>query len=183
MSEFPVPCPTSQWVEATLAALTLDQKIGQLLLPFMGTRDLDKEIAANLGDIEPAGVHILGGTMAECQAASRRLQQRYPVPLILSADLENGAGRTLEGATSFPDTMSLGATDSPELAFMTGRAAAAEGRACGVHWTFGPVVDLNLNPNNLKNNLTRTKDRNRKKMMIKLMRTRINQIKKVKEKQ
>ena len=148
MSEFAVLCPTSQWVESTLAGLTLDQKIGQLLLPFMGTRDLDKEIAANLGDIEPAGVHILGGTMAECQAASEYLQQRYPVPLILSADLENGAGRTLEGATSFPETMSLGATDSEELAFMTGRAAAVEGRACGVHWTFGPVVDLNLNPNN-----------------------------------
>jgi len=44
--------------------------------------------------------------------------------------------------------MSLGATDSAELAHTVGRATAGEGRAYGVHWTLSPVVDLNLNPNN-----------------------------------
>ena len=29
-----------------------------------------------------------------------------------------------------------------------GKAAALEGRAAGIHWTFAPVVDVNLNPDN-----------------------------------
>ena len=36
----------------------------------------------------------------------------------------------------------------PQLAYMLGTAAAREGREAGIHWTFAPVVDVNVNPDN-----------------------------------
>ncbi len=99
-----------------------------------------------LGTVEPGGVFLFSGKKGEFQRATHWLQARFPVPVIISSDLENGAGYMVEDATRFPDLMSLAATDDERLAFEMGRAAAVEGRACGVHWSFGPVVDININP-------------------------------------
>jgi len=54
----------------------------------------------------------------------------------------------ISGATSFPDLMSIGAANDEELARLMGEATAVEARAYGVHWTFGPVVDVNAHPGN-----------------------------------
>mgnify|MGYP001116003050 CR=1 FL=1 len=148
MSEFPMLSTTSRWVEHTLASLTIDQKIGQLLHPNIWPTTSPDELAAMLGDVEPGGMFLHPGKMKEFQNTTRWLQERYPVPVIVSSDLENGAGYMVEDATKFPDLMSLAATDNEEFAFEMGRAAAVEGRACGVHWSFGPVVDINANPHN-----------------------------------
>src|SRR5687768_5567122 len=79
---------------------------------------------------------------------------------MFGADYEAGAGfRTrgghflpngiyLGGATLFPQQMALGATRDTNLAYEQGRITALEGRALGVHMAFGPVLDVNNNPNN-----------------------------------
>jgi len=139
---------TSEWVEHTLASLTIDQKIGQLLHPNIWPTASPDELTAMLGDVEPGGMFLHSGKKSEFQDTTRWLQERFPVPVIVSSDLECGAGRMVEDATSFPDLMSLAATDNEEFAFEMGRAAALEGRGCGVHWAFGPVVDVNANPHN-----------------------------------
>jgi len=148
MGEMPTLTTTSSWVEGTLASLTLDQKIGQLLHPSIRPSASESERLEALGGVEPGGMFLFSGTREEFAATTHWLQQRSPVPLVVSSDLENGAGRMIEGATLFPDTMSLGATDSEDLAYEVGRAAAVEGRASGVHWAFAPVVDVNVNPFN-----------------------------------
>lgn len=151
MSEFPMLPTTSGWVEHTLAfatRMTIDQKIGQLLHPDIWPTASPDELTDMLGDVEPGGMFLHPGKTEEFQNTTRWLQARFPVPVIVSSDLECGAGRMVEDATSFPDLMSLAATDDEELAFEMGRAAAVEGRACGVHWSFGPVVDINANPHN-----------------------------------
>jgi beta-N-acetylhexosaminidase len=54
----------------------------------------------------------------------------------------------IQDATVFPDLMALAAGNNKEFAYELGKACALEGRANGVHWTFGPVVDISVNPNN-----------------------------------
>jgi len=139
---------TSEWIEQTLANMTLDQKLGQLLHPNIWPGIPADELLDVLGDVEPGGMFLHPGKMEAFQKTTRWLQDRFPVPVIVSSDLESGAGCMVEGATCFPDLMSLAATDDEELAFEMGRAAAVEGRACGVHWAFGPVVDISANPHN-----------------------------------
>jgi beta-N-acetylhexosaminidase len=44
--------------------------------------------------------------------------------------------------------MGMSAANSTTLVTEVGKAIALSGRAGGIHWTLGPVCDLNLNPNN-----------------------------------
>src|SRR5207245_6662661 len=52
------------------------------------------------------------------------------------------------GATAFPQIMAVGATGDPRDAYTIGAAAAAEGRAVGIHVNFAPDADVNNNPAN-----------------------------------
>jgi beta-N-acetylhexosaminidase len=70
------------------------------------------------------------------------------VPPLGCADLVNGAGSRLAGATLFPWQMAVGAADSEDLARKMGLATAVEGREAGLHWTFGPIVDLSISKDN-----------------------------------
>ncbi len=148
MSEFKKLDLKSEWVERTLAKMTLDQKIGQLLHPCIQPSASEKERVEMLDSIEPGGLFLFAGHRKELQEITDWFQGRSSIPLIISADLENGAGKVVEDATSFPALMSLGATGDEQLAFEMGRAAAVEGRSCGIHWSFGPVVDISANPLN-----------------------------------
>jgi beta-N-acetylhexosaminidase len=44
--------------------------------------------------------------------------------------------------------MAIGAAGSEDLAYDMGRITALEGRAMGIHMTYAPVVDVNINPDN-----------------------------------
>ncbi len=136
----------SPWVEETLSNLTLNQKIGQLLHPAIQPRASEAERIKTLGGAEPGGVFLFSGTRAQFIDSASWFQQQSAVPVIISSDLENGAGRIVADATLFPRPMALAAANDANLAFEMGRATAIEGRALGAHWSFSPVVDMNINP-------------------------------------
>ena len=50
------------------------------------------------------------------------------------------------GATFFPQQIGTGATFNPQNALNMGRVTAYETRACGIPWTFSPVLDLGRDP-------------------------------------
>lgn len=77
--------------------------------------------------------------VAECQASSA-------LPLLVSADLENGCGDVIPGLTPLPWPMALGASEDPDLAGRYGEASAREGRLAGINWALAPMADLNLHP-------------------------------------
>jgi beta-N-acetylhexosaminidase len=68
--------------------------------------------------------------------------------MVVAADLEAGAGHVVYGGVPFPEPLAVAAANDPELAYTLGHAAAREGRYAGIHWTYAPVVDVNLNPDN-----------------------------------
>ena len=158
--------PPRPWSETTLNSLTLEEKVGQMLMPFL------------LGDFAPEGSagwtritemvdsqHVGGvimsvGTPVDVAVKLNALQRRSRVPLLVAADLETGAGFRMRGtvhlpttiplggATMFPSMMAIGATGDPEFAYQVGRITAMEARAVGIHVPFAPVLDVNNNPDN-----------------------------------
>jgi beta-N-acetylhexosaminidase len=139
---------TSPWVTKTLASLSLDEKLGQLLHPNMRPQWTEEQIRAALPPVRLGGIFLFSGSGSDFARVTRFLQAGPGIPLVVSSDLESGAGRMISTATSFPDLMSLAAADSEELARAMGEATAVEARAYGMHWTFGPVVDVNAHPGN-----------------------------------
>ncbi len=162
----PLAAADSQWVETTLASLTLRQKAGQMLMPWTGGDyvALDSPEFDRLREwVERNGVGglILSIGLPHSYAAKlNALQKLSKVPLLVAADMESGPGMRLAGVhslphllpqgggTVFPPAMAFGATADPELAYQMGRVTGIEARAVGVHMTFGPVLDVNSNPLN-----------------------------------
>jgi beta-N-acetylhexosaminidase len=161
------------WVDETLAALSLDQRIGQLVMSGLDSTWLATDSAAFealaerverqhvggfvvFGGAEPVPGVLLNPTYASVvlgnplAAAStlNRLQRRAALPLLNSGDFEFGVGMRIEGATQFPRAMAFGAAGDERLAEEAGRITALEMRAVGVHVNFAPVADVNNNPRN-----------------------------------
>jgi beta-N-acetylhexosaminidase len=149
----------STWVEKTLASMTLDEKIGQLIIPAtVGTflsqdSETFQEIKRNITEFHVGGYHILGDVSRQHEPAGvalliNHMQELARVPLWITADFEGGVGYRYLGATRLPRAMAIGATANEEMAYQAGRITAEEARAMGVEVNFYPVVDVNNNARN-----------------------------------
>ena len=176
MAVFPLDMGAERWVEQTKKSLTLDEKIGQLIVPsfesnFLSTdSDTYDDLARLVRDYHVGGFHVFGasqpapsvllnsayGTVILGQPMSatfllNRLQKLSTVPLLNSADFETGVGFRLFGATTFPRQMAMGAIAAPDgerLVREEARITAIESRAIGVHVNFAPIADVNNNARN-----------------------------------
>ena len=154
----PVPRPSSPVlavsVDSLLASLTVRQQVGQLVIPWLSGSytaldDSLFQVAARWVDsLEIGGLIVSVGSPLDIATKLNTLQQRSRLPLLVSADLEWGAGMRVVGATAFPHIMAVGATGDPRDAYTIGAAAAVEGRAVGIHVNFAPDADVNNNPAN-----------------------------------
>ncbi len=128
--------------------MSVEEKIAQTLHPFVRPQQSEEEIREILGDLVPGGVFVMGGTADEIRRTTEFIQRLAGTPVVISSDLECGPGRMIRDATTFPFLMSLAAAGKKTLARTMGKSAAREGREVGIHWSFGPVVDINLCPIN-----------------------------------
>ena len=162
----PLSAADQRWVERTLASLTLREKIGQLIMPWVGgdyaavgSAEFE-QIRKWVQDDGVGGLVLSIGLPLSYAAKLNELQVRSRIPLLIASDMENGPGMRLGniyalpsllpqgGGTVFPPVMALGATGSDDLAYKLGQVLGTEARAIGVHMVFGPVLDVNSNPLN-----------------------------------
>ena len=153
------PRAEASWVETTLASMTLDEKVGQLIIPatvgmFMSQDgETFQQIRRDITEFHVGGYHMLGENNVLHEPAGvtlliNHIQEMSKLPLWITADFEGGVGIRYIGATRLPRAMAMGATANPEMAFQAGRIAAEEARAMGVDVNFYPVVDVNNNARN-----------------------------------
>ncbi len=162
-----------KWVETTLKAMSLDDKVGQLIVTssestyLASDSDEFEKLARKVAELRVGGIHLFGGTdrttgallnntggsviLGQPTAAAsilNRLQLLSKIPMLNTGDFEAGLGFRIHGATLFPRAMAFGAAGDEQLAFDAARITALESRAIGVHLNFSPVVDVNNNPRN-----------------------------------
>src|SRR5688500_5952568 len=94
------------------------------------------------------GIILFRGPVYESVILVNRMQQIAKHPLLISADLEAGAGMRFDDTVNFPWNMAVGATGNPEYARRQGEITGREARALGVHHVYAPVVDVNNNAAN-----------------------------------
>lgn len=150
-------------------SLTIREKIGQtmLMLP-----ERKKELELGNGSLKsyfkkyPVSGFFMGWRLFDdvkpedqyqyIRLACKEYQEASDLPLIFQQDYESGVD--LPGMTSFPNEMSLGAANSPLLAYNYGKAVAKQALSVGVQWVLHPVADLNLNPFNPITNIRSISD-------------------------
>ena len=142
-------------------SMTLDQKIGQMLLIGFGGGEDGLAALERLVSQRPIGNLILFARNAgpaeqvreTLSRVSRLVEARTGVAPLVAADQEGGTVlRFRDGVSPLPGAMALAAAvgagrpmdDIAELA----RAAAADLLSLGINWNLGPVADVNINPAN-----------------------------------
>jgi beta-N-acetylhexosaminidase len=163
----------ARWVQATLKKLTLEEKVGQLLVSSFYSNFMSSDsdgfdgLVKAVHEYRVGGFHVFGATEAvppvllnnaygsvtlgqplEAASILNRLQAIAKIPLLNTADFEAGVGFRIMGATGFPRAMAFGAARDEKLAYEAGRVTGEETRALGVHVNFAPVVDVNNNARN-----------------------------------
>ncbi len=137
------------WVEETLAAMTVEQKAGQVMCLYLLRRDVPAWIDwLRERGIEPGAVMI---TMRPTEASAEDaalLHDAFDVPLLVAGNLESGTVNFLEGTEAFANPMQIGATGDEKHARRLAVHCARAGDAAGVNWAFAPVVDLTISPAN-----------------------------------
>jgi beta-N-acetylhexosaminidase len=143
-----------KWAAKMLSRMTVEQKAGQLIGVRYSGRfyNLEDEARKALEDLvvrrHVGGLCLFGGNVYETAFLTNALQAKAEIPLLVASDFERGAGNQIDGSTLFPPLMALGAIGSEDTAYAMGRITALEARAMGVHMTYAPVMDVNINPAN-----------------------------------
>jgi beta-N-acetylhexosaminidase len=142
------------WVRKTLRAMTLDEKIGQMVMAdanitFWNRESEDyKKLEHHIRDNKVGGVLVFRSEVWPTAVLTNRWQEMARTPLLISSDLEMGMGMRFDDTPWWPPNMAVAATGDPKWARLQGEATALQARAMGVNWLFAPTVDVNNNPDN-----------------------------------
>ncbi len=149
-----------------IESLSLAEQVGQMVVVRVSGHLFDHQIRYPnwepsaeqlqcwLQEWNVGGAILLGGSAAEIGLRSQQLQRWATLPLLISADIEEGVGQRFAGATWFPPPLALSAIarKAPErathYASQMGASTAQEALAIGINWVLAPVVDVNNNPDN-----------------------------------
>jgi beta-N-acetylhexosaminidase len=152
-----------RWAAATLRKMTIEEKVGQMIMPWARIEFMNVESPDYLKLREEMRQYHVGGfgvtvfvegsaliksEPLEAAELTNSLQRDSKYPLLFAADFERGLSMRMNGTTSFPAAMAFGAAGDPKLAREFGRITAEEARAIGVQWNWFPVADVNSNPAN-----------------------------------
>ena len=150
-------------VEKTLAKMTLDEKIGQMLelnFDIMGRYDatgkwkLNEQMLDTLISKWKVGSILnapgtRAASVAQWQEWIRLIQEKsmtyLGIPDIYGLDQNHGVTYVQDG-TLFPQPINLGASFNTELARRGAEITAYESRAANCPWVYNPVVDLSRDP-------------------------------------
>lgn len=137
-------------VEALLAQMTLEEKIGQMSQVRHFSDIEDGDVAAKfLGSVIHTDGPLPGEDAAGWQARFRELQEealstRLGIPLLFAVDAIHGQN-TYNGATVFPHNIGMGATRNSQLVEEAAAITAIETQATGFSWAFAPCIAIPLN--------------------------------------
>jgi beta-N-acetylhexosaminidase len=158
------------WVLSRVAAMSLEEKVGQLFVTYafgQSAGELDARNRSTYGVDTPAQVvrkYHLGGAIyfawsnnvnspPQIAGLSSGLQRAAlgdtGIPLLVATDQEGGiVARVGPPATQFPGNMALGAARKAEHALQAASITARELRTVGINQDYAPVADVNVNPRN-----------------------------------
>ncbi|NNF03248.1 MAG: nicotinate (nicotinamide) nucleotide adenylyltransferase [Rhodothermales bacterium] len=136
----------------------LEERIAQLIFPRIGSNMPGgarvEEDEARVADIlerhAVGGLVLFNGDRVRTPHTLSRLQTLASHPLLVTADIERGAGQQIRGATVFPHAFAFSRLErrEAEMVKAAARITAREALAAGIHLALGPVADIHSNEAN-----------------------------------
>lgn len=135
-----------EWIEKTLAQMTLEEKIGALFCPIGYSTDpeyLDMLLGFHIG-----GLFFRDGVGEEMRKTFAYAQSHSRIPLLIPSNLEAGGDGAAIDGTPYGKQMACAAAGDKKYAYRLGKVACTEAAALGINWAFAPVVDIDRNYHN-----------------------------------
>jgi beta-N-acetylhexosaminidase len=143
-------------VEKVLSSLSLEQKIGQMLIYGFKGQKAQEDAIPVIKKYDLGGVILFTHNIdSEDQTFELNKDiQHYAmshtkVPVFISIDQEGGKVLRIQNfGTVLPGNMNLGATRSSTLSFLAGKLTAVDLEMLGINMNFAPVLDVNTSAKN-----------------------------------
>lgn len=143
-------------IEINLNNLTIEEKIGQMLIIDYQKPTFDEELKNTLEKIKPGGFILFSANFQNYNQSLElinNIKNTSKIPMFISIDQEGGRVqrlKNLKGAaiTSIPSMAKIGATKNIENAYNTGNKIANDLNKFGINMNFAPVIDVYSNNKN-----------------------------------
>lgn len=141
-------------VERILKSMTLEERVGQLLMIGFGGTRVNGHSRHWVGARKVGGVALFSRNIESLEQIASFTRELHglvedSVPIFLALDQEGGnVVRVKDGAMLLPGNMALGASRSSTLAYVAGQALAIDLNRLGFNMNLAPVLDVNSNPRN-----------------------------------
>ncbi len=136
-----------QIVNALLAKMTLDQKLGQMLMVRFNGTNYGSALNAMITQYHVGSVIEYSPTnianTSQLSELNKQIQQGADLPMIISIDQEGGDVDRLQKLDgSQPSAATIGATNNPNTAYQQGLKDARDLARYGFNLNLAPVVDV-----------------------------------------
>jgi beta-glucosidase len=136
-------------IDALIAQMTLDEKVGQMTQPDQMFLAAPTDVATyhlgsllSGGDSDPKKSNSFADWREMVDGYHAQTpKSRLKIPLLYGVDAVHGHNNVV-GAVVFPHNVGLGATRNAKLVEEISRITAQEVRATGANWTFAPCVTV-----------------------------------------
>lgn len=140
--------------ERMLAGLSLNEKIGQLLIAGLAGTSLQEPDRQLLTENHVGGFIFFRDNLQTRQQAQQLVKSvkaansGSEIPLLLSVDQEGGRVQRLPGVESTPASRAIGAKGETDYAYAVGQKLGRQVQSFGMNVDFAPVLDVDSNPAN-----------------------------------
>ena len=143
-------------VEETLSNMTIDEKIGQMMIIYYSSQSMDSTLKKAIEDVKPGGFILFSDNMSSYDGTLRLIKDiksLSKVPMFISIDEEGGRVQRLlsvkgTDVSDVPSMYDVGLKNDIELTYNVGKLIAEELRVFGINLDFAPDIDVYSNSNN-----------------------------------
>lgn len=143
-------------VENKIKEMTIEEKIGQMLIVSYRSSEADSNLISILKDVKPGGFILFSENFESYEQTKKMIDDinnTSDIPMFISVDQEGGRVQRLKTLTDskitvIPSMNELGNTNDAVLSYEVGRVTGEELRVFGINMDFAPVLDIYSNPNN-----------------------------------
>lgn len=147
--------PPKDEILETISNMSLDEKIGQLVVSgFYGTT-LDENILKLIKEDKISGVILFNrnvkdsSTLLSLNNSLKESNKNNKLPLFISVDEEGGlVTRMPKDIKRLPTNKYIGSLNNKDLSYKVGKIIGEQLSYFGFNMNFAPVLDINSNPNN-----------------------------------
>ncbi|MNO19475.1 putative lipoprotein YbbD precursor [compost metagenome] len=154
-SATPAPSSESDPVALQVSSMSLEEKIGQMLLVGIDGTVLDEQAKKMITEDKVGGIILYKNNIQDLKGmislvnSMKESNSGNPAPLFMSIDQEGGkVSRMPKEYVSFPSNGKVGTRNDAKAAEMMGKLLAREVLSAGFNMNFAPVLDINSNPDN-----------------------------------